>query len=352
MIILTYGDQMNPGTLPNAPRRLNQLTSYDFILLSVSILFVSITVFVTFAVAKTPDNTEDPGQLIQAMSESLRSLSYEGTFVTLSGTVVDTLKIKHVNDGTETHEQLISLNGETREIFRNSELVTCIWPNSQSVITMKTQERIPGTGYDFTLNNNYHYRLLPEDRIAGRETFVVEIVADDTKRFSYRVWIDKETKMLLKSMSLDDSGIPIEQVMFTDIRFGRDITIDNVSDKLEHLEFQTQDYTEASAVSYSTEKKVRFDVLPKGYRKVSEMNHPMPTVSDPVRHIFLTDGMASISVYVQFDYHPSDDSHVGLSKLGGIAAFGRRTGTAFTTVMGDVPAQTVRAVAHAVNIKD
>jgi len=341
---------MNKGKPPYPPRRHKLLKSYDSIRACLSVFIISISVFVTYGIAQASDNTHDPRQLIQSMSESLQTLSYEGIFVILSGSVVDTLNTKQVNDGTETIEQLKSLNGEAREIFRNSKMVTCIWPDSQSVITLKAQDRTHGAGFKFTLNSNYQYRLLPDDRIAGIETFVVEIVASDKERFSYRVWIDKETKMLLKSMSLDDSGYPVEQMMFTDIRFGRDITIDNVSDKLQNLKFQKERYAEAESVSYATEKKVQFDVLPKGFRKVSEMSHPIPTITGNVRHIFLTDGMASISVYVQFDYDPSDEAPLGLSKLGNMVAFGRKTGTAFTTVMGDVPARTIRAVAQAVRI--
>lgn len=345
---------MKQGILLGALRRPNQFPSFGFVWLSALILLLSITVIVTYAAGKTVAQTEDPGQLIQTMSESLRSLSQECTFVTLSSSAVDTLKFIQINNGAAIHQQLVTVNGEAREAFRNNQLVTGMWPNSQSVITMKAQERKPNTGYDFTLNNNYVYKLLPYDRVAGRKTFVVEVVANDNnnERFSYTVWIDKETKLLLKSMSLDGSGLPVEQVMFTDIQFDRDLIIDNVSDKLERLNFQTESYTETSTVPSTTEKKVRFEVQPKGYRKVSEMNHPMPIIPDPLRHIILTDGMASVSVYVQFDFNPSDDSHTGFSKLGSIAEFGPKTGTAHTTVMGDVPAYTIRAIAQAVKIED
>ena len=215
--------QMNQRILPNATRQLSKLAAHKFVRLSASILLVPITILITVAVAKTSDDPPDPGQLIQTMSESLQYSSYEGTIVTLSGTVLDTLTIKHVNDGTDIREQLISLNGEAREIFRNNSLITCIWPKCQSVITMKARERKPVAGYDFTLNNSYQYKLLPNDRIAGRSTYVVAIIANDQERFSYRVWIDKETNMLLKSISFDENNMPVEQMMFTDIRFGGDI---------------------------------------------------------------------------------------------------------------------------------
>jgi len=343
---------MKQEKLPGALRRPNQYSSIGFIWLSAPIVILSISLLTSYAAEKTFDDAQDPRQLIQAMSESLRSLSYEGTFVTVSGSTVDTLKIIQINNGVAFNQQLVSLNGESREVFRNNELVTCIWPNSQSVITMKARERKSETGYDFKLNNNYEYKLLSDDRVAGRQTFVVEVTANDRERYSYRVWIDKETKLLLKSMSLEAGGLPVEQVMFTDIRFDHDITIDNVTDKLERLEYQAQNYVEPASVSYLTEKKVRFDLLPKGYRKISEMNHHMPTIAEPVRHIFLSDGIASISIYVQFGYKASEIIPVGYAKLGSITAYERRTDTDLITVMGDVPAQTVRAVAYSVNIEN
>jgi len=343
---------MNRRLPSNVLRRVKQWKSYTFTAIFVSIFLLSIIAFVTFDILRASGRNHNPARLIQAMSESIQTLSYEGTFVILSGSAVDTIKTKQINDGAETVELLKSLNGEAREVFRNSERVMCIWPNSRSVFTMKSQDRLTAAEYGGTLKTNYRYKQLPHDRIAGRETFVVDIVANDTDRYSYRVWIDQETKMLLKSVSLDHRNYPIEQMMFTDIRFGRDITIENVSKKLKSLKYHTETYAEPSSVSNAIEPNVSFDVLPRGFRKVSEMNHPMPNITGTVRHIFLTDGMASISIYVQFDHDSADETNLGLSKLGAMAAYGRKTDTAFTTVIGDVPAHTIRAVAQAVRVNE
>jgi len=285
----------------NVLRRVKQWKSYTFTAIIVSIFLLSIIAFVTFNILRASGRNNNPAQLIQAMSESIQTLSYEGTFVILSGSAVDTLITKQINDGAETVELLKSLNGEAREVFRNSERVMCIWPNSRSVFSMKSQDRLTAAEYGGTLKTNYRYKQLPHDRVAGRETFVVDIIANDTDRYSYRVWIDQETKMLLKSMSLDHRNYPIEQMMFTDIRFGRDIKIENVSKKLKSLKYRS---------------------------------------------------IASISVYVQFDYDSPDETNLGLSKLGAMAAYGRKTDTAFTTVIGDVPAHTIRAVAQAVRVNE
>ena len=68
-------------------------------------------------------------------------------------------------------------------------------------------------------------------------------------------------KLSRQSLSFDENDAPVEQSIFTSIRFNDNIAIDDVA----------------------------------------AMHHSMPTDNDTVRHIFLADGMSSISVHVQFD---------------------------------------------------
>ena len=61
-------NQMNQRIFSGALIRLNLWASYDSVRQYAVIVLVSLTVFFTIAVAKTPDNADDPGQLIQALS--------------------------------------------------------------------------------------------------------------------------------------------------------------------------------------------------------------------------------------------------------------------------------------------
>jgi len=168
------------------------------------------------ALAEAPPPA-DPMKLIQRMSTALQSLNYEGTFVHLQNGSIESMHILHSSDSKGELERMLSLNGEAREVIRNHARVTCIWPNSQSVVVSKSKPRnaLPDIDPSLATNQRYQLRLAAPDRVAGVETHVVEIQPKDRYRYGYRFWIDQNTNMLLRSELLDSDQKPIEQVMFT-----------------------------------------------------------------------------------------------------------------------------------------
>jgi len=273
-------------------------------------------------------NEASPSALVDEMSMALKTLNYEGVFVHLQGMSVTSMHILHASDASGELERMTSLDGEAREVIRNDR-------------------------YDFTLGN--------PDRVAGRDTHVVEVKPRDKFRYGYRFWIDQETKMLLRSMLLDGPDMAVEQVLFTSIEYPEkvDLARFDVDTKEEHISWiepkTAQAVTSLSAQqSYKTNAvdRVGFLRLPDGYEEVSETYRPMPIDDGPISHVMVSDGMASVSVYVEHVKAPEQDkSALGLSKMGAMNAYGLSLKNAFITVVGEVPASTVMAIAEAVQLK-
>lgn len=307
---------------------------------------------VSNVVGQSDRSGPDPVELLREMTNSIEKLSYEGTFVYLADGQVETMKIMHTNDGGATNEYLTSLNGEAREVFRDDSLVTCIWPTSKMTISLKSKKHNLSSNFDFTLqgNDNYQFITSPDDRVAGRDTYVINVKSKDNYRYSYKFWIDIDTKMLLRSISLDGNNRPMEQVMFTDIRFSDDIIIEDVNAKIAHLNYTNQPYQEATDLSTTEPSPIRFESLPDGYTRVNESIQPRTADNGSIHHISLSDGMASVSVFVEIEYTPTELNSIGLSTLGGIAAYSLKLGSAYATVIGEVPVETVRKIAQAVKL--
>lgn len=302
-----------------------------------------------------------PAQLIESMSHSLRTLNYEGVFVHARGTTLNTLEIAHASNARGEFERLLSLDGEAREIIRNNDMVTCIWPGTESVIVSKSKPRDLLPHIDASLATSEHYMstLGPLDRVAGRQTHVVNVIPRDNYRYGYRFWIDTENNMLLRSMLLEGPDKLIEQIVFTDISFPQSIDAsrfsimdsDDQSDRLSWLEpKKTQANATIDAHPKEQSDRVGFSALPGGYRKVSETYTPsMPTKQGPVSHVMLSDGMASVSVYVEYiDGEASVERTIGLSRMGAMNAYGVRSEEALITAVGEVPEATVKAIAASV----
>lgn len=350
------------------------------------------------AVGRPVAETSDPARLIRSMSRALRELNYEGTFVHMQGMSVSTLHILHASDGDGELERMRSLDGEAREIIRDHSLVTCIWPGTQSVVVSKSKPRRLLPDVDASLAGNASYRLRVDglDRVADRETRVVSVVPQDSYRYGYRFWIDDETRMLLRSMMLDGNR-SVEQVVFTTIAYPDyiDRSRFEFSEDDEHITWiepkvksavdaflssgpaadssldgdSGSDIRQVVAGDEGRSRQGRVSVdsgnaeksaervylvsLPAGYRKLSESYEPMPGQQAPISHVMLSDGMASVSVYVEHVSVAEQNLNLaGLSSMGAMNAFGLSLSRGFVTVVGDVPADTVVSIAEAVRLPE
>lgn len=302
----------------------------------------------------------DPAELVRSMSKAMKTLNYEGTFVHVQGNHMTSMAILHSSGANGELERLQALDGEAREVIRNNTLVTCIWPASESVIVSKSKQRdlLPNVDADLASNERYHFSMGNPDRVAGLITHVVNVIPMDTFRYGYRFWIDQDTHMLLRSMLLDGPHRTVEQVMFTRIEYPDSIDVSRfeVTSGGEQVSWLEPKKLQATSglpdILEEQVDRVHFEGLPEGYREVSETYSPMPTSEGPVSHIMLTDGMASVSVYVEYGPAASRDQAAGgLSSMGAINAFGLSMENAFVTAVGEVPADTVRAIASAVMIR-
>jgi len=293
-----------------------------------------------------------PQSLIRDMSKALTKLNYEGSFVHIQNDNIESMSIVHSNDNGGELEYMLSLNGEAREVFRNRSLVTCIWPSSNSVIVSDSKSRqiLPNVDESLTNSESYQLTMGEPDRVAGIEAYVIEIKPTDHFRYGYRFWIDKDTKMLLRSMLVDSKDNTVEQVMFTNITYPESISPERFKTPGETVEtLKTQD--PAPTLVMDGQNRVNFEALPAGYAEITETYQPMPLNDRPMSHVMLSDGMASVSVYVEYiDKTTQTGITLGVSSMGAMNAFTRSMDAALITVVGEVPPATVESIASAVRL--
>jgi sigma-E factor negative regulatory protein RseB len=87
--------------------------------------------------------------------------------------------------------------------------------------------------------------------------------------------------------------------------------------------------------------------LPPGFRMATRSAQAMPGSSEPVAHLVFTDGIASVSVFVEPrkpDIKPSE----GPSRVGSSSAFSTVVDGHQVTAVGEVPPNTVELIAKQV----
>ena len=75
-------------------------------------------------------------------------------------------------------------------------------------------------------------------------------------------------------------------------------------------------------------------------------HHNMPN-QKAVRHLVFTDGLASVSVFIE-KHQASMPNLVGASRMGAVNAFGRLIQNHHVTAVGEVPRATVQMISESV----
>lgn len=302
------------------------------------------------------DSAEQDVQLwLDKMSHAIDTLNYEGTFVFVHGGKIETMRIVHGVGEGGVRERLVSLNGEPREVIRDQDLLTCIWPASRFVVveTSRTRHGVPAAIPADTQRLERYYRMaLGEvDRVAGRDCRTVRFAPKDSYRYGYRLCVDEQTGLLLKSEILDEQDRPIEQVIFTSIK-----VLDRIPDERFQASMDARGFTwyradkERHGPDSHPEAAWQLRELPPGFDIAANLTHPMAVSERPVQHIVLSDGLASVSVFIA---KPGGDKELfeGESQQGSMHAFARRLAGHQITVVGEVPRRTVEMIGSSVHYR-
>ena len=290
---------------------------------------------------------------LQRMTEAAQTLNYDGTFVYRSGNQLQSMRIIHRADAQGERSRLVSLSGEKREVLRDRTQVVCILPDDQSVVVAKTRPPDLFSSSILTAKEGfakyYSLSVLGGDRVAGRVTEVLNLSPNDSYRYGYQLWVDRETGFLLKSDLLSTHGLPLEQFIYTRIRLPELIPDHLLEAGISgrELTWHISDASAADAVAQEGESVVwKVTWLPEGFMMTDKAESPMPTGGTPVKQMVFTDGLASLSVFIEplGDHEPLD----GLSAMGALNAYGLTLEEHQVTVVGEVPPETVEAVARSV----
>lgn len=302
------------------------------------------------APAAEADDAAQARSLINEMSRAARGLNYDGIFIYRRNRQIDTMRLIHKADASGEYERLVSLSGMAREVIRNDRSVTCIFPDNREVMVEKRPPR------KFTsqlpepierISAHYAFTLSGEDRVAGRTTQVVSILPRDVYRYGYVLWIDKDSKLLLKSELRNMSGLPLEQIMFTQIELRDEIPDDLLKPAISGQGFTW--YHTASVEERPQDARPAWQVtwMPTGFAIAEQDRQSMVATGDPVDHLVYTDGVASVSVFIEKLRDPPDIS-VGPARMGGVNAFSRFADGFQVTAVGEVPQATVQRMANSV----
>lgn len=290
-------------------------------------------------------------QWLERMSEALATRNYEGRFFHLRDSRSESMRIYHRVDKGKVTERLVSLDGSGREIIRNQTEVICYLPDRRTVLVEKRTDdstllaAVPA--YNEELEAHYNIERGPFTKALGRRTQVINVTPRDQFRYGYRLWLDDETAMPLKSQLCDSEGNVIEQILFAELNFRDRIPADSLKPSVsgEGFRWIRQDVQpQLAAGQVAGWGVIR---LPAGFRLTAWRIQLIAGSKVPVQHLVYSDGLASVSVFIE-PSDPQAQPMKGLAKVGAAFAFSRAMDGHQVTAVGEVPPVTLEAIAASV----
>lgn len=296
----------------------------------------------------------DPLAWLQRASQAARQASYEGVYVHTNGERVSTVRVTHVNHGGDEHERIEPLDGANAlEIVRRNDEMFCRFPDAKTVrldprITNRFFPAIVSSPAE-TIAASYEVKLGKTERVLGFECQWIRLEPRDGLRFAQRLCSETGTGLILRAKVLNDQRHVIEQYTFTDLKLGpaavarADLrSIFRARNRQWISDGQPRDEAATAESGWSVTK------APSGFQKVAELKRTLPGRTQPVSQIVLTDGLASMSVFVEPNTAPARTGEAS-SEDGTTTFFVRPMGDIIVTVLGEVPLATAQQVARSVS---
>jgi sigma-E factor negative regulatory protein RseB len=290
---------------------------------------------------------------LERMSTALATRSYEGKFYHLSASRSESMWILHSVKQGKVTERLVALDNTGREIIRNDSELICYLPDQRTVLVEKRGDRgsllasLPS--YSEQLEAHYSIETGPITKVLGRRTQLILVQPRDQFRYGYRLWLDYETAMPLKSQLCDRRGNVIEQMLFAELRLRQNIPAEQLKSGVDATGYKwiRQD---AQQVPRMPLTRMDWNVarLPAGFKLKTARMQKSQDEQQPSRHLVYSDGLASVSVFIE-PRSQRQPNVEGLAKLGSAFAYSHFMEGHQVTAVGEVPAETVEAIATSVD---
>lgn len=273
--------------------------------------------------------------------------SYRGVFMFSRGKMSSSMRVVHRFHQGEEQERLTQLDGEMGEILRRGNEVMCLI-NGQTLVQLDKQEfeNPVSSAFEGFMPGHAHYFVHKRgyERVVDRSSVKLEISAKDAQRYSYQLWLDQSSGLLLKSQVIGLKGQALESFQFTQLELPADT-------RDEEFTFDLDNEVVSHRSLPMSEKDVRWPerlaweagFIPPGFMHV-EASKTNGNV------ILFSDGLANYTVFVELKGKqelPEGASVVGATVIY-IAPLMYNEKQYTVTVVGEIPPMTAMNVAKGV----
>lgn len=307
------------------------------------------TLALAVSVGAAAQRPETASGWIEKASGAGERHSFVADVVYEQGSHIEALRLwRDAGEGSRLRERLMTLSGPQREILRTSETTTYLMPSAAEPLAQRHSSRsirLPGLDDVDRLEEYYQLNVEGDDRVADRPVQRVRLVPRDAFRYGYALWLDRQTGIILRADVIAQDSTPVERFLIVDLELRDRLSPEALDPVL------AEDGTSFDRLTQPTtldDEQVPIQVgwsvtdLPEGFTLQTDRAQTLSNRETPVRHMVFSDGMATVSVYIE--QHDAPDPLEGPMSMGGVNIHARIRDGVQTLVVGQVPAATVRRI--------
>ena len=283
---------------------------------------------------------------LDKMSVAMKQQNYQGTLIIRQDDNLQSIKVKQGVGAGKSWQTLESQSGESQIIFRNNGSVTSIFP-AKKLITISTDKDSkankgplhPGLPENREkLKKYYDLKLGAEGRVANKTTQIMQMIPRDKHRYGYTFWLDKRSGLLLKCDLINIKGRVLEQQMYSEIELLPSAPLNQIDESklVDFKKITLSNKADIISKNWAVEK------MPAGFVLMRSVK---TNKQQPAYHLVFSDGMASVSVFIE-PTNKNRETLNGQSSMGPVNAYSSYSNGAYITAIGEVPVSTVRMIAQ------
>lgn len=313
--------------------------------------FTAVSLLSLLLTVSTVHADEDATTWLERMSQAVHSLNYVGTFVYMQEGQLETMQLVHSSDEAGEHERLVSLSGPNREVIREYGQVTCYLPETEALVA---EHPVPPTGFPLNLPTHwqqlrsvYDLKVLGLSRVAGLQARHIGIIPRDKLRYGQNYWLATDSGLLLRAETVNEQGEVVEQLEFTSLRTLEQIPRQLLKPEEGSRAIELAPKTPRTEAVATPSLHWQVTRLPAGFELELQRQHTIGAEGVVVDHLIYSDGLASVSVFIE-PRRATDVKSGDTSRRGSVNAFTRLLPRQRVTVLGEVPLATVIQIGESI----
>ncbi|HLL09862.1 MAG TPA: MucB/RseB C-terminal domain-containing protein [Rubrivivax sp.] len=305
-----------------------------------------------------PDESDARAWLARIQSAS-HGANYQGTMIFIVGGAVSSARVGHYAIGDQTFELRETLDGRQQRVLRHNDDVLTLWPQAR-VLVIEKREGLGPSAMPLAVEpqalEQYHFKPEGPGRVAGRKAMTFLLEPRDALRYAQRLWADVATGLMLRADVLGVGSAPgaprpvFETTAFSEVAVGVRPQADSLLQEIRRLRKlegwrvvrPMQQRTNLDAEGWAVARPVA------GFKLAGCVRRGMQNAGDeqPVLQVVFSDGLMHVSLFVE-PYDSQRHRSEMLAQQGATGTLMARRGEHWITVVGDVPATTLKMFADA-----